>query len=105
MLQDAVQGATRPSQLVTWADADGAPFDLTGATVTGVIRNLTTGITRAVAGGITVTDAAAGGFRWDYASGDVADAGLFRVTFTATFSVAPTTAPSIGGAWLVRPST
>ena len=33
-LSNAVQGATHTAQQITWADADGDPLNLTGATVT-----------------------------------------------------------------------
>ena len=42
-LEPVVAGATRPSQLITWLDSEGAPLDLTGATITGCIQSLTNG--------------------------------------------------------------
>lgn len=88
-LAAAVAGATRPSQIVTWLRADGNAETLTDATVTGKIRDRATGTTRAIAGTLTVTDGAAGAFRWDYAAGDVATAGTFDVQFVAAWTAGP----------------
>lgn len=102
MLADAVQNALRPSQLITWSRADGAPEDLTGATLTGVIRDQRTGIARPLMGALAVTGGPLGVFQWAYALADVAVAGGFDVQFTATFVAAPTPARSVAGQWTVR---
>jgi len=100
-LATAVQGALRPSQLITWSDADGNAVDLTGATLSGRIRSMQSGAARDIAGTLTVTTAASGEFRWDYAAGDVADSGTFEVQFTAAFLTAPTPARTFVGLWEV----
>ena len=98
-LADAVQNARRPSQLITWTDADGAPLDLSGATITArVTRN---GVTTASDGVFVVMTAASGIFRWEYGVVDVATEGFFDVQFTATFGTAPTRARSLAMSWQV----
>lgn len=103
-LADAVQGAKRPAQTVTWLREDGSGEDLTGATLTGFLRNRATGERRAIEGALTVTDAEAGAFRWDYAAGDVAEAGAFDVQFNAAFGSGASPARTFVGRWDVRGS-
>ena len=105
MLADAIVGATRPWQIVTWthSDRDSTPEDLTGATLTGKIQNAA-GVSRSIAGTLTVTGAEAGVFRWEYASGDIVTAGTYSVQFTATFVAAPTVARTLASQWVVRPA-
>lgn len=103
-LSAAVQNGLRPSQLIVWTDMDGAAVDLSGATLSGRIRSLTTSIVRDVTGGLTVADAAAGTFRWDYSMADVADSGEFEVQFTAAYGNSPTPAKTIVAAWAVSRS-
>jgi hypothetical protein len=99
---DAVaQYSLRPSLALTWADSDGAAFDLTNGTVTGTIRGAADYTTRAIAGTITVTGGSAGTFRWDLAAADVADAGRFTVQFVATWQAGISPAYSVPAAWQV----
>ena len=100
-LAAAVAGATRPSQLITWTRVDGNIETLTGATLTGKIRDRATGTTRAIAGTLTVTDGAAGVFRWDYHANDVATAGAFDVQFVAAFASGQTPAKTFLAQWTV----
>lgn len=101
-LADAVQGAKRPSQLITWTDQDGNAVDLTGATITARIRNTATGVAVVADGTFTLTSASAGIFRWDYGTTDVATAGFFRVTFTAAFASGTTPARTLSEKWVVH---
>lgn len=101
-LATAVKGGLRPSQIVTWSRADGDPETLTGATITGWIRNRATGVTRAIAGALTVTNDTAGEFRWDYAAGDVGETGRFDVQFSAAFGASPTPARTFVAQWTVE---
>lgn len=101
-LADAVQNATRPSQVITWTRADDTPENLTGATLTGRIRNANTGVTRDIVGTLIVTVGASGVFAWAYVLADVADAGQFNVQFTATFGSSPTPARTIDALWTVH---
>jgi len=75
---------------------------LTDATMTGTITNRATGVTRAIAGELTVTNGAAGEFRWDYAAGDVSDKGEFDVQFDAAFDSPPSPARSYIARWIVH---
>lgn len=99
-LATAVQGALRPAQPITWLDAEGNAFDLTGATLTGRIRNRATRTARDVEGTLTVTEAAAGEFTWAFSAEDVAEAGTFDVQFTAT--VAGEAARTFLAEWVVE---
>lgn len=103
-LAAAVKGGRRPSQIITWERADGTPEPLTGATLTGWIRPANGGDVQAIAGTLTVTDAAAGQFRWDYAAGDVATAGVFDVQFNAAFGSGQTPARTFIASWTVLDS-
>lgn len=85
-LSNAVQAARHTAQVVTWLDGEGDAQDLTGATLTGRIRNRKTGTERAVDGTLVVTDAANGVFTWTYGAADVADDGVFDVQFIATYA-------------------
>lgn len=102
-LADAVQGATRTTQEITWSRDDGTAYDLTGATITGRMRNLTTGASRAISGTLEVTDADSGIFTWTYAAGDVATAGVYEVQFKATFSGGAYDL-TLAASWLVAPA-
>jgi hypothetical protein len=96
------QGALRPSPLITWADEDDNPLDLTGATITARIRPMAAGsVAVASSGSFTVTDAAAGVFRWDLDADDVATVGKYRVQFTATYGSAPSPARTFITDWQV----
>lgn len=103
MLANVVEGATRPSQTITWTRSDGSAEDLTGATLTGTIADAQ-GTVRAIAGTLTLVSASAGQFRWDFAADDVATVGLHSVQFTATFGTAPTTARTYAVGWYVYPT-
>ncbi len=100
-LEHAVAGAVRPNQSITWEDGDGVPLDLTGATITGKKRNLSSLATSNIEGALTVTDAVNGVFVWAYHANDVAVAGDFTVQFTATFPSAPSPARNWKADWSV----
>lgn len=100
-LPTRVQGGVRPSLSITWTRDDGTAEDLTGATLSGSIRERATQTTRPVAGALVVTDGSAGVFRWDLAAGDVAAAGQFDVQFTAAFAAGQTPARSFVERWMV----
>lgn len=100
-LAQAIQDSLRPSQIITWTRGDGTAENLTGATITGKIRDNVTGEVRAIAGTLTLTDAPAGMFTWAYHADDVADAGKFMVQFKAMFGDDPTPARTIASEWFV----
>lgn len=103
-LASAVAGATRPIQVITWMRDGTTPEPLTGATLTGRIRNEQTLQTRDIVGALEITDAAGGIFAWHYDAQDVAQPGVFSVQFTATFATAPVTARTVIGSWTVYES-
>lgn len=100
MLASAVKGATRPSQSIVWTVDGTTALALTGATLSGTITDVE-GVSRAIAGALTVTDGANGVFRWDYAGADVVSAGVFDVRFVAVFGIEPTPAKTINEQWVV----
>lgn len=102
MLANAVTGGLRPSQQISWKRADGTAESLTGATITGQIRNTSSQETRAITGGLSVLDGAAGVFVWDYSAADVAEAGQFDVQFTAAFAASPSPARTVKARWTVE---
>ncbi len=101
-LATAVKGGLRPSQVITWTREDGTAEPLTDATLSGWIRSRTTGETRAIAGTLTVTDGAAGQFRWDYVAADVQSAGAYDVQFNAAFPTGQTPARTFVQQWTVK---
>jgi hypothetical protein len=103
-LAAAVQGARRPSQTITWADEMGTALDLTGATITARIRNITANETVDSDGTFVLVVPMAGIFRWDYGVADVASTGEFEVQFTASFGSSPTPARTITAPWSVLKS-
>lgn len=102
-LPNAIQGALRPSLLISWMETGTTtPVDLTNATLTGFIQAGNT--TVPIAGSLTVTDAIGGVFRWDLAAADVAETGRYQVQFVATYASNPTPAKTFACSWLVEPS-
>jgi hypothetical protein len=84
-LQAAIEGATHTGQTITWQQSDGTtPHDLTGATLSGTIRD-EEGTERAIDGTMMVTVPAEGTFTWAYGTNDIAEAGHFEVQFKATY--------------------
>lgn len=100
-LAPAIAGATRPSQQITWLDGDSSPVNLTGATITGKIKNKNSGQTRDVTGTLTVTSGSGGVFTWTYDDDDVATAGIYNVQFTASYGEEPSPMRSIIATWHV----
>ena len=101
-LSNAVQGARHTAQRIVWADGDGDPLNLTGATITARLLDLATGTARAVTGALEVLDAEAGLFSWVYGVEDVATAGAFNVQFVATFGA--TNDKTLAELWEVEPA-
>lgn len=102
-LTTAIAGATRPAQSIIFTDAAGTALVLTGATLTGTIKN-SAGTVRDITGTLTVTTAASGIFSWEYSAADVLTSGNFTVQFTATFVAAPTVAKTPIMQWVVLAS-
>lgn len=95
-LPTRVVGGLRPSLEINWTRDDGTPEDLTGAGMTGTLKDRE-GTERPIAGTLSVLDGPAGTFEWQFAAGDLAQPGTFRVQFTAAFVASPTPAKSF---WL-----
>jgi hypothetical protein len=101
-LPNWIAGALRPSILLSWLQADGSPVDLTGATLSGYIQVI--GVTRAISGTLTVTDATGGVFRWDLSAADVADSGNLQVQFVAEYGAGQTPAKTFRCDWFIEGS-
>lgn len=101
-LANAVQNAAHTPQRITWTDTDDDPLDLTGATLTGRIRDVATGVTRDITGTLAIVTAAAGLFSWTYSATDVGTAGAFVVQFTADYDAADD--KTLIYSWTVHPS-
>lgn len=96
-----VQGARRPSMALTWLRDATTAEDLTGATLTGKIRDAG-GLVRAITGTLTITDADEGQFRWDLSAADVEDAGDLKVQFNAAFGSGQTPAKTFKADWHIE---
>jgi hypothetical protein len=101
-LSPAVEGSRHIVQTITWVTSTDTPVNLSAATITGTIRSLN-GAVRAIDGGLSVTNAAAGVFQWDYGTNDVAQAGIFDVQFKATFSSTGQDTLTFVDSWYVAP--
>ena len=84
-LSDAVEGASYIAQQITWTDEDGTVVDLTGATITGKLKNLETGAVTSIDGTLALVTAASGIFSWAYGAADVGTVGQFQAQFIATY--------------------
>lgn len=99
-LPSIVVGDRKRSFTITWTDDDDVAINLTGATITGEIKNMVTGVEAAITGTLTLVTAASGIFSWARSAADVATAGVYRVRFTATYSDTLTT-KSFAADWRV----
>jgi hypothetical protein len=99
------QGSERPIIPLVWTDAAGTTgMALTGATITGYIKNLDTEAVQEIQGAFAITDAANGVFTWTPDPADVADDGLYKVQFSAAFAGEPTPARTAVFDWTVAES-
>ena len=85
-IPNAVQTSRRPTLRITWQRTNGEYIDLTGATITGTLKNKSSGATSAITGTTTVVDALKGAFTWAFSTADVTTAANFYVQFKAAFS-------------------
>ena len=104
MLAYAIKGAQRPSQIITWLDADGDAVNLSGATITGKLVSMATGTITDIAGDLTVTNGIVGEFTWTYDAADVAMSGKFKAQFTAAYLSGATPGRTIISDWEVKGS-
>jgi hypothetical protein len=99
-LSTIAQGSERPVLTVIWCHADNTTGeDLTGATITGYIKNLDTGDVVEIQGTFAITDAANGVFTWTPDPADVAEDGAYQVQFSAVFGSEPTPARTAVFEW------
>jgi hypothetical protein len=85
-----VQNSRYLSTTLTWQDKSGNILDLTGATITGTIKDKETGNTVAITGTLDASaNPTLGQFVWQMSAVDVENWGLFLVMFTATFGALP----------------
>jgi hypothetical protein len=99
-LATIAQGSERPILTVTWCHADNTTGeDLTGATITGYIKDLATGNVAEIQGTFAITDAANGVFTWTPDPLDVAVDGAYPVQFSAVFAGEPTPARTAVFEW------
>lgn len=82
-----VYGANHPTYTITWTDEAGTAVNLTGATITGRIKNTLTGSAAALTGTLALVTAASGIFSYIPSSTDTSrDASKHYVLqFIATF--------------------
>lgn len=102
IIPDAVQGGTHTPRSFTWLRGDGTAQDLTGAALSATKENILTGVITALTGPFNLTDAPNGVFEWVQDPADTAEAGGFRVQFTATYSALDVEI-SLIGLWRVFP--
>ena len=105
-LATVAQRSERPILSILWTHADGTTGeDLDGATITGYIKDLTDGTSRAIAGTFHIVEPAADGvFTWQPDPADVANAGAHKVQFQAVFGTEPDPARTIVFEWEIAPS-
>ena len=84
-LAKAVQNARHSGQTITWLKDNGAPVDLTGATITARIRSNASGTVEDSDGIFSLASATDGQFSWAYGLYDVAVAGDYEVQFKAAY--------------------
>jgi YD repeat-containing protein len=104
-LSTVAQGSERPLLVVPYTHADNTTGeDLTGAVITGYLKDLATGEVRQIVGGIEITDTANGVFEWTPDAQDVATAGTYQVQFSAVFGSEPTPGRTIVYEWEITES-
>lgn len=79
-------GATLPQWAATITDDSGAAVNLTGATLSLIIRNTQTGQETTGAGAWTITNATNGQASYAWAAGDSAVAGVYSLIVKIAFS-------------------
>lgn len=110
MLDDAVKGGLRPSMVIVWERNDITlagtyeAEDLTGATLTGWLRNRATEVKTPITGTLSVVDGPNGTFLWTFSEADVSVAGTFDVEFQATYAEGPSPAKTFPTKWRVLDS-
>ena len=87
ILPPRVKGSRKRTLTITWLDTNGEIVDLSGATITGDLQNLTAGTAAtAITGTLALVTAASGIFSWAMSAADVGTLGAYKVQFKATYS-------------------
>lgn len=85
-LAGVVEGARHVAQQITWKDDAGNVVDISSSTLTGKLKNRSTGTVTDVDGSLDFeTDGSDGVFNWTYGVNDVGTPGNYYVQFIATF--------------------
>ena len=84
-LPKALQGARNTGLKLTWTQDDGTVENLTGATLSGTMKDKD-GVVTAITGTLAIVTAASGIFSWAYSAADIATPGRYLVQFKATFT-------------------
>lgn len=105
-LATVAQRSERPILSILWTHADGSTGEnLTGATLSGYIKDTGTGASRPIAGTFAIVAPATNGvFTWQPDPTDVANAGAHQVQFEAVFGTEPTPARTIVYDWEIAES-
>jgi hypothetical protein len=104
-ISTVAQRSERPILQVVWTHADNTTGEnLTGATLSGYIKDMSSGERRPILGTFAIVTAASGIFTWQPDPADVANAGAHLVQFEATFAGAPTPARTIVFEWEIAES-
>lgn len=81
-----IQGVNHPTYVFTWKDENGDAVNLTGATITGRIKNTNTGTVASCAGTFALVTATSGIFSYVPHENDSATVGKnYLIQFKATF--------------------
>lgn len=81
-----IQGATHTGLRITFLDEGASPYDLTGATMSARIKNVSTGTASAATGSFALVTPTSGIFTYTPSSSDIATAGLYKIQFIATYA-------------------
>lgn len=101
-LPTVIQGALRPSlQLVWQRNGSNSVEDLTGATLSGIIRDRYSENLIDIVGSLTLIDGPSGVFRWDFDVLDVANDGDYSVEFMATWTTGRSPAKTFAANWTI----
>jgi hypothetical protein len=104
-LSTVAQRSERPILRIVWTHADNTTGEnLTGATLSGYIKDLSSGVRRPILGTFAIVTAASGVFTWQPDPADVANAGAHQVQFEATFAGEPTPARTAVYEWEIAES-
>lgn len=87
-LPDWTEGTTHLVMQVPWTDANDEVVDLTGATITGLIMDTNSGVSRLITGTLLQDGTVDHYMNWTLTTADAA-AGENEVQFTATFATKP----------------